>query len=810
MEPTQLMIKINPAVQSNKDLHQKTNVQAIANTKSFDQILSLFNLLQTPLSNGVSEKTAIKNSTEIEGISSQNHDNLSEEDWLELDTILQELFGLFQQLLPIVQTTSQTETLTISTRQTETTIGQPLQQVIGDVRAELVEWLEKAGGIESLSQSDKNQLIEKIAQYTNEIPTSEKINLNRPTASNRTQREFTATSSASGTAEMKVANNQTTNSQIVLDQTNMLEQIMRLFGITEQVEATNSPAINIRDGTNKVDANPLFMGTFTRNPHDYLLNRRVINSTVQVNLQTPQQVVAVESLSSPFSNVMLTEDRVTGSLMNVPVQDFDATVINPTLTEATEPAMTIPIAEESITPEMAEAELNKIKIVQSEQLQQNYTTSNTTNTPLPLDLVSDTNNLQVGDKLLSFNSKEAGLNEMSQEPPIEFARRAETESLTQQRPVQESDPSPKDNVMAQEFVEQAVTQATENKQNPQKLAVDHIATTRHAQVTVDTSPPLPDKRKTSEVIPRTDSSDDTQQAGINVLPKMNGTNGNSVDSAHLQNRPLTVPISERQAVQTNVTDKVYTSSGNQSQINQVSLTDKETTTIKAETLPPDLTTERIPTADGQLQDSGIIQQSQQNETTTIRTSGNSQTAQPAQAQATLTLSSFVPDVSEWMGRFFKITRDKTGTDEAKFSMYPEHLGHLEIKIAAQKGHITAQIIADTQTAKEALEGQLSMLKQALQQQGLQVQKIEIIQHMPNLPDVNQGNNPSFSQGGSNQNQQHFNQQNEQSGNNASQSTTYSAEKEDGALPPVDKEKSVPAFTYGGNQVRTSSRIDFSA
>ncbi|WP_066321048.1 flagellar hook-length control protein FliK [Bacillus sp. FJAT-29814] len=65
--------------------------------------------------------------------------------------------------------------------------------------------------------------------------------------------------------------------------------------------------------------------------------------------------------------------------------------------------------------------------------------------------------------------------------------------------------------------------------------------------------------------------------------------------------------------------------------------------------------------------------------------------------------------------------------EAKFSLTPEHLGEIDVKITIQKGQVFAQITAETAHGKEMLESQVSLLRTALQQQGLQVDKIEIAQ-----------------------------------------------------------------------------------
>lgn len=65
--------------------------------------------------------------------------------------------------------------------------------------------------------------------------------------------------------------------------------------------------------------------------------------------------------------------------------------------------------------------------------------------------------------------------------------------------------------------------------------------------------------------------------------------------------------------------------------------------------------------------------------------------------------------------------------EAKFSLTPEHLGEIDIKIVIQKGQVTAQFLADTAHGKEMLDSQMSLLKASLQQQGFQVDKIEVAQ-----------------------------------------------------------------------------------
>jgi flagellar hook-length control protein FliK len=61
----------------------------------------------------------------------------------------------------------------------------------------------------------------------------------------------------------------------------------------------------------------------------------------------------------------------------------------------------------------------------------------------------------------------------------------------------------------------------------------------------------------------------------------------------------------------------------------------------------------------------------------------------------------------------------------ELQLEPEHLGKVTISIMSKAGHITAEIAAQTQVAKEAIEGQLAILKDNLQQQGVKVESIEV-------------------------------------------------------------------------------------
>gem|GEM_PF-4645773 len=165
---------------------------------------------------------------------------------------------------------------------------------------------------------------------------------------------------------------------------------------------------------------------------------------------------------------------------------------------------------------------------------------------------------------------------------------------------------------------------------------------------------------------------------------------------------------------------------------------------------------------------------------------------------TLTISEFAPKVNEWISSYIKINDGKTGSTEAKFSLYPEHLGHIEIKINSQQGQISAEILTDTPIAKEVLEGQLQHLRTALQQSGLQVQKLDIVQQSQVSADPNQAG-LSFSQDGSQSREQ--------------RAFTPSHDGSDKQKDPTEQkeiDRESLAITYGGTVRNKTSQIDFTA
>ncbi|MFF2908560.1 flagellar hook-length control protein FliK [Paenibacillus sp. NPDC057934] len=71
---------------------------------------------------------------------------------------------------------------------------------------------------------------------------------------------------------------------------------------------------------------------------------------------------------------------------------------------------------------------------------------------------------------------------------------------------------------------------------------------------------------------------------------------------------------------------------------------------------------------------------------------------------------------------------KGSAAEATITLFPEHLGQVDVKITMQNGHLVAQFITEHAATKDMLEQQMTQLRAALQSQGLQVEKLEVTQN----------------------------------------------------------------------------------
>ena len=68
---------------------------------------------------------------------------------------------------------------------------------------------------------------------------------------------------------------------------------------------------------------------------------------------------------------------------------------------------------------------------------------------------------------------------------------------------------------------------------------------------------------------------------------------------------------------------------------------------------------------------------------------------------------------------------KQGMTTMELQLYPAHLGRVVVQLVAKDGHVTAQITAETEAAKNALEGQLTLLKENLNNQGVKIENVEV-------------------------------------------------------------------------------------
>jgi flagellar hook-length control protein FliK len=87
---------------------------------------------------------------------------------------------------------------------------------------------------------------------------------------------------------------------------------------------------------------------------------------------------------------------------------------------------------------------------------------------------------------------------------------------------------------------------------------------------------------------------------------------------------------------------------------------------------------------------------------------------------------FDQDVSQVLKSAMNVQQSKDGI-EAAFTLAPDHLGKVDVKVSIKDGHVTAEFLASTSSGKNLLETNVHALRAALETQGLQVEKINISQ-----------------------------------------------------------------------------------
>lgn len=108
----------------------------------------------------------------------------------------------------------------------------------------------------------------------------------------------------------------------------------------------------------------------------------------------------------------------------------------------------------------------------------------------------------------------------------------------------------------------------------------------------------------------------------------------------------------------------------------------------------------------------------------IRVTGTEQ--QPAQPITTMQAQYFAEEAGPLVIKQLRFAQ-LNGGSEARIALVPEHLGHLNIHIAMKNGQMVAQFIAESVMGKEMIEAQLTQLRTMLQGQGIQVEKLEVLQ-----------------------------------------------------------------------------------
>ncbi|AJS59167.1 flagellar hook-length control protein FliK [Paenibacillus sp. IHBB 10380] len=97
------------------------------------------------------------------------------------------------------------------------------------------------------------------------------------------------------------------------------------------------------------------------------------------------------------------------------------------------------------------------------------------------------------------------------------------------------------------------------------------------------------------------------------------------------------------------------------------------------------------------------------------------------AAAPVPVEQFASEISKFIINKLDIVKTNAMT-EARISLYPEHLGQVDIKITMLNGQMVASFMTEHAGAKELLEQQMSQLRSALQSQGLNVEKLEVTQN----------------------------------------------------------------------------------
>lgn len=94
--------------------------------------------------------------------------------------------------------------------------------------------------------------------------------------------------------------------------------------------------------------------------------------------------------------------------------------------------------------------------------------------------------------------------------------------------------------------------------------------------------------------------------------------------------------------------------------------------------------------------------------------------QPMEAQK------FAQEMSQFVFKTIRFSQFN-GIAEARISLVPEQLGQVDVHIKLENGQLVTQFMVDKLIGKEMIESQLPQLRLALQNLGIQVDKVEVVQ-----------------------------------------------------------------------------------
>ncbi|WP_273831737.1 flagellar hook-length control protein FliK [Guptibacillus sedimenti] len=107
------------------------------------------------------------------------------------------------------------------------------------------------------------------------------------------------------------------------------------------------------------------------------------------------------------------------------------------------------------------------------------------------------------------------------------------------------------------------------------------------------------------------------------------------------------------------------------------------------------------------------------------------------------------ELSEMITERMHVSKNGDETN-IRIKLSPENLGQLDIRLTTLDGKVTAHIVTATAGAKELIESQLHQLRHTLVQQGIQLDKVEVVQQ-------SQGSQQPFMQDGRGEQGQQFQQ-----------------------------------------------------